>query len=159
MSEVVTGKFVGYTHGGKEPTLYFDLGHYTQEHKKSGNVGWHPILEGCSIKRANITEVEYLEYKNAGTQRAQLGFIQKIITGTYQETEYSKRLMEVSFIKNADGSTRIRSFHLSRSKLIKPLLEGDEVNSNYSTKFNSIYIENVMKSAFYAKNSGLKKKD
>jgi hypothetical protein len=49
------GPYVGYTLGGKEPTLYFERGHLTQVHDISSNIGFHDDPAGSIIYRENRT--------------------------------------------------------------------------------------------------------
>ena len=51
------GAYVGYTQGGGSrqlPTLYFENGRLTQEHKHPDNVGWHPLKDPDCHVRINI---------------------------------------------------------------------------------------------------------
>lgn len=66
------GRYQGYTQGGGDgqlPTLYFEKGRYTQEHRKEENVGWHPIIKGDQY-RVNIDPAIHRNYGILRRQRS-----------------------------------------------------------------------------------------
>lgn len=120
-----TGDYVGYTLGGQEPTLYFTGGRLTQQHRHAKNVGWHPLKTGRRIIRNNIVKIEYEAYKYAkaieveqnlgfGFCRMQLGFVNKMIRGTYKEVAHAETLLEIQVEQDV-----LKSFHPSRGRLIR----------------------------------------
>jgi hypothetical protein len=56
------GEYMGYTHGGKLPSLYFTKGHYTQDHNKQDHIGWHPCKENTDYFRKNIDKNSHNYY-------------------------------------------------------------------------------------------------
>ncbi|MEO0583362.1 MAG: hypothetical protein AAF135_14150 [Bacteroidota bacterium] len=152
------GKFLGYTMGGEgrtQPTLYFENGHYTQEHEKPKNVGWHPNKG----ERHFIANVEEKHYEKYGRNRQKWGrkdktkFGKKVEKGKYDAKPGEGLMIEgnvkTKVAKNWRGKKYQKEqifLHPSRGRLIKP---GDE---EFDEKYSEAYAKEVLKDGKKAKN-------
>lgn len=153
------GKFLGYTMGGKgrtQPTLYFENGHYTQEHNEPENVGWHPN-KGERHFIANVEEKQYKKYKTKRkkwNRKNKTKFGKNVEKGKY-DAKPGEGFMIEGDVKTKTARNWLRMkyqkeqifLHPSRGRLIKP---GDE---DFDEKYSEAYAKEVLKEGEEAKNA------
>lgn len=124
-----TGAYIGYTIGGDTPTFYFENGHFTQEHPKPDNIGWHPNKSDRHFIK-NIKEEsrnEYVENREVWDRNKKSKFGLEIESGKHDAKEGEGMMVEGDVHKDKDGKEKVR-LHPSRGRLIYPT----EKDSKYS---------------------------
>lgn len=113
------GAYIGYTQGGgpgQLPTLYFENGRLTQEHRHPENVGWHPLRNPNQHVRLNVTLLENdLEIEIISGHISGAGARQVVIT--YLQGRNINRGTTFLFEFDFDGQTAHRR-HRSRGELL-----------------------------------------
>ncbi|GHN02226.1 hypothetical protein WSM22_37150 [Cytophagales bacterium WSM2-2] len=114
--------YIGYTEAednkGK-PTLYFKEGRYTQFHRITENIGWHPA-KGDRYRAENITEDGVKEFDKAeATKNSSMlyAFCEKFRKGTYDAKPNDPKSL---YFECWDLPDNRFSYHISRSRLVRP---------------------------------------
>jgi len=123
------GNYLGLTQGdpAQLPTLYFELGHYTQEHGDIRNVGWHSIIgdpqkyrgqniSGTASRRFGAIDDRINRVNNDVANR---NFYIAFKAGQLDEVNAvpTERGHPVFFECFSDGTGQVIGYHMSRSFL------------------------------------------
>lgn len=144
------GAYLGYTHGGELPTLYFENGHFTQAHQNPKNVGWHPNKGDRHVIK-NITEEKHKEYGDhrggpgAWSAEKKAEFAKSVDKGEYDAKEGEGKMFE-SNVKVEDGKDQYSGNHPSRARLVQVGEEG------FKAAYGKAYAESVLAKGEVAQN-------
>ncbi|MCB0375233.1 MAG: DUF4157 domain-containing protein [Sinomicrobium sp.] len=148
VSEEETGAYLGYTFGGDKPSFYFEQGHYTWQHKKKKNEGWHPN-KGTRHFVKNIDEEVHKkysdDYRGKWDRKQKTAFGKKIEEGKYDAKEGEGKMIEGSVYVRKDKSEKI-ILHPSRGRLIKV---GDK---DFDEKYNEEFVRSIVSKGKLAEN-------
>jgi hypothetical protein len=137
--------YVGYTQEEESqlPTLYFEEGHYTQQHNDPSNIGWHPIQKGiiCTRINVNANAVKLIMSIQLEETEREENFAERILSGLYTD-EQNGTLCEVFY----DKKDNYNGIHVSRSFLVKT------IHNNFNPEFNSDYAKDILRNGDFAAN-------